>query len=50
MMGDGPAARQLSQEMVELGGVLEDRDIEALGRLALGHARLPKAKSAKALP
>ena len=38
--GNGPAALQISQEMVELGRGLDDRDIEALGRLALGHARL----------
>jgi class 3 adenylate cyclase len=38
--GDGPAALAVSQEMVELGRELEDRDIEALGRLSLGHARL----------
>jgi len=30
----------MSQEMVELGRELEDRDVEALGRLSLGHARL----------
>ena len=39
-MGNGPAALHMSQEMVQLGSELEDRDIEALGRLALGHARL----------
>jgi hypothetical protein len=39
-MGDGPAALHMSQEMVQLGSELQDRDIEALGRLALGHARL----------
>ena len=38
--GNGPAALETSQEMVELGRELEDRDIEALGRLSLGHARL----------
>src|SRR3984893_12236051 len=38
--GNGPAALELSQEMVSLGRKLEDRDIEALGRLAMGHARL----------
>lgn len=38
--GNGPAALHMSQEMVELGRELEDRDIEALGRLAMGHARL----------
>jgi class 3 adenylate cyclase len=38
--GNGPASLQISQEMVELGRELEDRDIEALGRLVLGHARL----------
>jgi class 3 adenylate cyclase len=39
-MGNGPAALRMSQEMVELGTELEDPDVEALGRLALGHARL----------
>ncbi len=39
-MGDGPAALQMSEEMVQLGNELGDRDIEALGRLATGHARL----------
>ncbi len=39
-VGNGPAALQISQEMVELGHELEDRDVEALGRLSLGHARL----------
>ena len=39
-VGNGPAAMQMSQEMVELGRELEDRDVEALGRLSLGHARL----------
>jgi class 3 adenylate cyclase len=39
-MGDGAAALQVSQEMIELGRELEDQDIEALGRLAMGHARL----------
>ncbi len=39
-MGNGPAALQISREMVGLGAELGDRDIEALGRLALGHARL----------
>jgi len=39
-VGNGPAALQMSQEMVELGRELEDRDVEALGRLTLGHARL----------
>jgi class 3 adenylate cyclase len=38
--GNGPAALHMGLEMVELGRELEDRDIEALGRLALGHARL----------
>ena len=38
--GNGPAALQLSEEMVELGRELGDRDVEALGRLAMGHARL----------
>jgi hypothetical protein len=40
LVGNGPAALDMSQEMVDLGRELEDRDIEALGRLALGHARL----------
>ena len=39
-MGNGLAALHLSQEMIQLGSELADRDIEALGRLALGHARL----------
>ena len=39
-VGNGAAALQMSQEMVELGRELEDRDVEALGRLSLGHARL----------
>jgi class 3 adenylate cyclase len=39
-MGNGPAALHMSQEMIQLGSELQDRDIEALGRLALGHARL----------
>jgi class 3 adenylate cyclase len=39
-MGNAPAALDMSQEMVELGSELDDRDIEALGRLAMGHARL----------
>jgi class 3 adenylate cyclase len=38
--GNGAAALQMSQEMVELGRGLGDRDVEALGRLALGHAYL----------
>jgi class 3 adenylate cyclase len=38
--GNGPAALEVSREMVELGRELEDRDVEALGRLSLGHARL----------
>jgi class 3 adenylate cyclase len=38
--GDGPAALTVSREMVALGRELEDRDIEALGRLVLGHALL----------
>jgi class 3 adenylate cyclase len=38
--GNGPAALQISREMVELGRELQDRDVEALGRLASGHARL----------
>ena len=40
-MGDVASARSISEEMVELGRELEDRDIEALGRLAFGHSRLP---------
>ncbi|HTZ87035.1 MAG TPA: adenylate/guanylate cyclase domain-containing protein [Solirubrobacteraceae bacterium] len=39
-MGNGPAALEIGEQMVQLGRELEDRDIEALGRLALGHARL----------
>jgi class 3 adenylate cyclase len=39
-VGNAPAAVHLSQEMVELGRELGDRDVEALGRLAQGHARL----------
>jgi len=39
-VGNGAAALHMSEEMVELGRELEDRDVEALGRLALGHARL----------
>jgi class 3 adenylate cyclase len=39
-MGNGPATLQISQEMLQLGSELEDRDIEALGRLTLGHAYL----------
>ncbi|MBV9005616.1 MAG: hypothetical protein JO181_13225 [Solirubrobacterales bacterium] len=38
--GDERGALRASQEMVELGRELEDRDIEALGRLVMGHARL----------
>ena len=38
--GNAQAALEVSQEMVELGRELEDRDVEALGRLSLGHARL----------
>ena len=38
--GNGPEAVRLSQEMVELGRELGDRDVEALGRLTLGHAHL----------
>lgn len=38
--GNDSAALQISQEMVELGRELQDRDVEALGRLVLGHARL----------
>jgi DNA-binding SARP family transcriptional activator len=38
--GDVPAAVRLSQEAVELGRALEDHDVEALGHLCLGHARL----------
>ncbi len=39
-VGDGPAALRISQDMVDLGRELQDRDVEALGRLAMGHARL----------
>src|SRR6201996_3760254 len=38
--GNNAAALQISEEMVALGRQLEDRDIEALGRLVLGHAHL----------
>jgi DNA-binding SARP family transcriptional activator len=38
--GDVPAAVRVSQEVVELGRALEDRDVEALGHICLGHARL----------
>ncbi|HUE26236.1 MAG TPA: adenylate/guanylate cyclase domain-containing protein [Solirubrobacteraceae bacterium] len=38
--GDVSAALQLSQEMVDLGRELQDRDVEALGRLVLGHSYL----------
>ena len=38
--GNDAAALQLSQEMVALGRELQDRDIEALGRLILGHSHL----------
>ncbi len=38
--GNGPAALKISQEMVELGRGLDDDDVEALGRLAMGHAHL----------
>ena len=40
MAGDVPAAVRVSQELVELGRALEEHDIEALGCLYLGHARL----------
>src|SRR5680860_292125 len=40
LTGDAAGARSIGEELVELGRELEDRDIEALGRLALGHARL----------
>ena len=39
-LGNGPAALHISQEIVDLGRELEDRDVEALGRLTMGHARL----------
>ncbi len=39
-MGNGPAALTMSREMVAMGRELGDRDIEALGRLVLGHALL----------
>jgi class 3 adenylate cyclase len=38
--GNDSAALQISQEMVDLGRELQDRDIEALGRLVLGHSHL----------
>ena len=38
--GDAATARGLSEQMVEFGRQLGDRDIEALGRLLLGHSRL----------
>ncbi|MGZ4174418.1 MAG: hypothetical protein ACXVQR_08060, partial [Solirubrobacteraceae bacterium] len=40
LAGNGPAALQMSEQMVALGQELGDRDIEALGRLTLGHSRL----------
>jgi len=39
-MGNGPAALRVSQEMLQLGSELGDPNIEALGRLTLGHACL----------
>ena len=39
-VGNDSAALQISQEMVELGRELKDRDVEALGRLVLGHSHL----------
>ena len=38
--GDARGSMQAGQEMVELGRHLEDRDLQALGRLVVGHARL----------
>ena len=40
LRGDDEAALRLSEEIVDLGRELDDRDIEALGRLMLGHSRL----------
>jgi class 3 adenylate cyclase len=40
LAGDGPGALNTSREMVDLGRELGDRDVEALGRLVQGHARL----------
>jgi hypothetical protein len=40
LAGNRPAALDISQEMVDLGRELQDRDIEALGRLVLGHSHL----------
>ncbi len=38
--GDGDGTERISQQMIELGRELGDPDIDAAGRLALGHARL----------
>ncbi len=38
--GNDEAALRLSEEIIDLGHQLDDRDIEALGRLVLGHSRL----------
>jgi class 3 adenylate cyclase len=40
LAGNDSAALQISQEMVDLGRELRDRDVEALGRLVLGHSQL----------
>ncbi len=40
LRGNDEAALRLSEEIVDLGHELDDRDIEALGRLVLGHSRL----------
>jgi class 3 adenylate cyclase len=40
LRGDDEAALRLSEEIVDLGRELDDRDIEALGRLMLGHSLL----------
>jgi class 3 adenylate cyclase len=40
LAGDVPTALDVSRQMIEMGRELQDHDIEALGRLILGHARL----------
>lgn len=40
LAGNAPAALSIGREIVDLGLALGDCDIEALGRLSLGHARL----------
>jgi len=39
-VGNDSAALQISQEMIDLGRELQDRDVEALGRIVLGHSHL----------